>query len=79
MARATLKNEPNEGRSALVHNNAMLDMIRMLDIEIYDPTENKWAQARYLVHGHDDVLWTDEIEEALNFLRESAKKENDTF
>lgn len=52
-------------------------MIRMLDIEIYDPSENSWAQARYLVHAHDDVLWTDDIEAALDFLRESSKPEFD--
>ncbi len=49
-------------------------MIRFLDIEIYDPDIDTWAQARYLVHGHDDVLWTDDIDEALIFLRDSLKK-----
>lgn len=51
--------------------------LRMLDIEIYDPETNTWAQARYLVHGHDDSLWTDDIEAALSFLRESADPKND--
>lgn len=52
-------------------------MIRTLDIDIYNPSEDPWAQARYLVHGHDDVLWTDDVEAALAFLRESMKPEFD--
>lgn len=52
-------------------------MLRMLDIEIYDPANDGWAQGRYLVHGHDDVLWTDDIEAALDFLRESADPKHD--
>lgn len=51
-------------------------MIRFVDVEIYD-TDDKWAQARYLVHGHDDVLWTDDIEGVLSFLRESLVPEHD--
>jgi hypothetical protein len=52
--------------------------IRSLDIEIHDPTIGNWAQARYLVHGHDDSLWTDNLEDALDFLRESCDKKHDT-
>jgi hypothetical protein len=52
-------------------------MIRILDIEIYDTDSDTWAQGRYLVHGHDDSLWTDDIDDAINFLRESLKPEND--
>ena len=52
-------------------------MIRKLDIEIYDTETNKWAQARYLVHGHDDVLWTDNLDSAIGFLRESCDKKYD--
>ncbi len=51
--------------------------IRNLEIEIYNPEKGKWAQGRYLVHGHDDVLWTNDIDEALQFLRVSASKEYD--
>ncbi len=51
--------------------------IRTLDVAICSPSESGWAQARYLVHGHDDVLWTDDIEAVLAFLRESLKPEND--
>lgn len=52
-------------------------MIRFLDIEIYDTKVDSWAQARYLVHGHDDVLWTDDLDAALAFLRESAQPQYD--
>jgi len=52
------------------------ELIRALDIEIYKPG-GSWAQARYLVHGHDDSLWTDSIEDAIAFLRESLKPEHD--
>lgn len=51
--------------------------IRTLDIEIYDPSIEAWAQARYLVHGHDDSLWTDDLDSALGFLRESCRPEHD--
>lgn len=46
-----------------------------LDIEIFDEWgKGKFAQARYLVHGHDDVLWTNSIKSALRFLRQSLEK-----
>ena len=45
----------------------------VLDIEIYDVNENEWAQAKYLVHGYGDVLWTDSIDDALQFLRDSLE------
>ena len=51
-------------------------MIRYLDIEIHS-TEDEQAQGRYLVHGHDDVLWTDDIEQVLLFLEQSLGEEND--
>lgn len=45
-----------------------------LDMEIYDAWgEGFWAQAKYLVHGHDDVLWTNDIEDAISFLKNSIK------
>jgi len=52
------------------------ELIRTLDIEIYKP-DGDWAQARYLVHGHDDSLWTDSLEDAITLLRESLKPEHD--
>jgi hypothetical protein len=56
----------------------MLDSaIRTLDIEIHDPKIGNWAQARYLVHGHDDVLWTDDLDSALEFLRDSCSEKRD--
>ncbi len=52
-------------------------MIRFLDIQIFDVEKEPWAQGRYLVHGHDDILWTDSIEYALAFLRGSMGAEHD--
>ena len=44
---------------------------RVLDIEVYNKWgADVWAQGRYLVHGYNDVLWTDDIDEALKFLKE---------
>ena len=51
--------------------------IRTLGIEIYDPSVEDWAQGRYLVHGHDDVLWTDNLGDALSFLRHSCAEKYD--
>lgn len=51
-------------------------MIRYLDVEIYSH-ENEGSQGRYLVHGHDDVLWTDDIEQVLLFLKDNLGEEND--
>lgn len=46
------------------------EIIMILDIEIYDDYgEHTWAQARFLVHGYNDVLWTNNLREALSFLR----------
>jgi hypothetical protein len=42
-----------------------------LSIEIFDPTVGNWAQAKYLVHGHDDVLWTGSPYEAAKYLTDS--------
>jgi hypothetical protein len=45
-----------------------------LDIEIYEEfVDHVWAQAKYLVHGHDDVLWTNDLDEAISFLKSSAQ------
>jgi hypothetical protein len=45
-------------------------MIRHLDIEVYDEWgSGHWAQAKYLVHGREDVMWTNSIDEALAYLR----------
>jgi len=42
-----------------------------LDIEVYEKEDN--AQAKYLVHGHDDVYWTNDIDEAAEALRISLR------
>lgn len=48
-----------------------LVMVFSVDIEIHGTTEqDTWAQAKYLVHGYDDVCWTDELDVALEFLKE---------
>jgi hypothetical protein len=46
-------------------------MIGTLDIEIYEKAGVGFAQAKYLVHGFEDVLWTDDLDEALAFLKQS--------
>ena len=47
----------------------------MVDIEFYQyHGEGYWAQAKYLVHGTDDVLWTNDIDAALNYLREELER-----
>lgn len=45
-------------------------MIATLDIEVFNPEKVEWAQAKYLVHGHEDVSWTNNLDEALSFLKE---------
>ena len=46
-------------------------MIGTLDIKIYEKTGSGWAQAKYLVHGFGDILWTDDLAEALAFLKQN--------
>ncbi len=52
-----------------------------VDIEIYDSNIiDEWPQGEYLVHGYDDVLWTDNLDDALSFLKQSiieGKKNKD--
>jgi hypothetical protein len=47
-------------------------MTASYDIAVYDTKNDDWAEARYLVHGFDEVLWTDDLSEAINYLRESV-------
>ena len=48
-------------------------MPSFIDIEIYDQYgEGFWTQEKYLVHGHDDVLWTSNIDDAMSFIKESV-------
>lgn len=42
-----------------------------LDVQIYkNYGEGYWAQARYLVHGIDDVLWTNSIEDVITYIKQ---------
>ena len=41
----------------------------IFDIEIFDALDHE--RARYLVHVNADVLWTDSIDDALQFLRQA--------
>ena len=46
-----------------------------LDIEYYPfHGDEYWAQAQYLAHGYDDVLWTDSLKDALMFLEDSMTR-----
>lgn len=46
-----------------------------LDVEIYENYgEGHWAQAKFLVHGLDDVLWTNREIGVLNFIGYELKK-----
>lgn len=43
-----------------------------LDIEVYELYgEGYFAQCKYLVHTYSDVLWTNDLDEAMSFLRDS--------
>ena len=42
-----------------------------LDIEYYpNVTKDGWAQAKYLVHGYDDVFWTNNLDDAIDYLKQ---------
>lgn len=47
----------------------------LLDIEVYnDWGDEYWAQAPFLVHGIDDVLWTESVDAVLAYLREELER-----
>lgn len=50
-------------------------MIGVLDIKIYEKAGSGWAQAKYLVRGFGDILWTDDLDDALAFLKQSILDE----
>ncbi len=52
----------------------MGNMIGYIDVEVYDTKKDAWAQGKYLVHGYDDVLWTDDPEAAAQYVKESIIK-----
>lgn len=45
-----------------------------IDIEVYDKTKTDFAQGKYLVHGYEDVFWTDDIRDAILFFVEELRK-----
>ena len=52
----------------------MVYMIGVIEIEVYDTKKDKWAQAKFLVHGYDDILWTDDPDAAAQYAKESIIK-----
>jgi len=47
----------------------------ILDIQIYkNYGEGFWAQAHYLVHGTDDVVWTNSLDDAVSYLRSELER-----
>jgi len=51
----------------------------ILDIEVFnEPSDNEtFHSGKYLVHGYDDVLWTDSIDDAVNYLKNDLKRLKD--
>ena len=42
-----------------------------VDVEIYENWgDGYWAQAHYLLHGYDDVYWTNDLEKGFEFLKQ---------
>jgi hypothetical protein len=51
-----------------------------LDIDVYELYgEGYFAQCKYLVHAYNDVLWTNDLDEAMSFLRDSLVKSRITY
>jgi hypothetical protein len=44
----------------------------ILDVTIYAP--NSRPQAKYLVHGYDDVMWTDSIDDVLTYIKQDLER-----
>lgn len=43
----------------------------MFSIQFYESTgEGHWAQARYMVHGYEEVHWTNDLDEAVYLLKQ---------
>jgi len=47
--------------------------IGFLDIELHKKGSDSFSQRKYLVHGWDDVLWTDNLDEAIKFLHQQME------
>lgn len=49
-----------------------------VDIEMHDketcPNGSNFIQAKFLMHGFDDVMWTDDIESILAYVREELER-----
>ena len=45
-------------------------MLGTIDIEVYEKGE---AQAIFLVHGYDDVFWTDDLTEAVQVFTQALR------
>ena len=51
-----------------------------LEIICYpDYTEHTFAQAKYLVHGFDDVLWTNDYLAAVQYLTQELQRWEDGY
>jgi hypothetical protein len=49
--------------------------IYTFEIEVYDENiADSWPQGKYLVRGYNDVLWTNNLGQAIKFISESCKK-----
>lgn len=69
----------SDGRKQQLSCNKPKDDVtwRTLSIEIHDPNQNDWAEGRYLVQGADDVIWTNDLEVLLQFIRDSCGEKYD--
>ena len=45
-----------------------MPQIGFVDIELHRPDEG-FSQAKYLAHSHSDVLWTDDLDAAVEFAK----------
>ena len=50
-------------------------LLKQLQIEEFDAKTNPWAKARYLASGIVDVLWTNDVDEALSFIKAELLQE----
>ena len=63
-----------DGRTACTGGQMSYDGFT-LDVVVHRwPTRDPFVQARFLVHGYDDVLWTDSIEAVVGYLKEDLER-----
>ncbi len=48
----------------------------VFDIEVFKSGEE---QAKYLVHGYDDVFWTDDVDEVAAVIKENIKEYEEKY